>query len=63
MSAFGSEWLTTDIKDMKKRYKNREQILEAEVVKFKRAVHEPVSRVAAQCRLLLATQAARSTCC
>jgi hypothetical protein len=60
VTAFGKHFLTTDLKDIKKDYKDRNQILEQEIVTFLSQARDPLKDVAQQTKLINATLAARN---
>ena len=60
VTPFGKHFLTTDLKDIKKDYKDRNQILEQEVVTFLSQARDPLKEVALHTKLINVTLAARN---
>ena len=60
VTPFGKHFLTTDLKDIKKGYKDRNQILEQEVVNFLSQARDPLKKVAQHTKLINVTLAARN---
>jgi len=60
VSPFGSKFLTADIKDVKKEYKDRNQILEQELNQFIKDVKGPMNEVSKHTKLINGTIMARN---
>ena len=60
VTPFGKHFLTTDLKDIKKGYKDRNQILEQEVVNFLSQARGPLKEVAQHTKLINVTLVARN---
>ena len=59
VTSFGTDFLTTEVKEIKKAYKEKTHKLQTELDLFMSAVAEPLKHVGQQTRSLLAMQAAR----
>lgn len=59
LASTASVSIASDIKDIKKEYRDRPHQLQADLEDFVRAIDEPLKRVSVQTRVILAMQVAR----
>ena len=60
-TSFGKHFLANEVKDVKKEYKEKNQIFEQEVLRFLDGVREPLKDLAKQSRLINASLAVRNS--